>query len=626
LIFDTVLEGNILSNGTCFTVGADDIVIDGAGYTVTSNGSGMGINNTGGYDNITIKDFGGINNFTNAVRLDGTARNNTIQNNTIIKSSLSAGLTEGGVHLTGDKETIVRGNTITAPAGSWGRGIQSDVGTLNAVIIENNITMISNTHGIFIEYNLNLVHNNTITTPGGGEGIVVNGAFPSGNNLTYNTITTSGAGIGIYWDNSRKSLAYRNTIVTTGSGAHGIRLERDTHLTTLSGNDITTTGSAYGVQLNGVRNATVFNNTINTSSHALYFSPFVGHTPDNNTFEANTLSSGGNDLHFSIAGVNGTRLIDQPITDYFFTGTGGTLSVEDTTYGKIKFLEPVSGSGSSFSDDVKIENTLITVDVVSNSGLDSSANLTFYGVPTNFAVPVMKRNSQECSSSICTNLTPLNKTTVIFNITGWTSYSIGDNVTSIEFSNAQINDTSTTPNGSIVNVSATITNTSPIDTARLQVDPPNEPPYNTSLALSGSLYYNNTITLNDTGLWIFTFYANDTAGLTATPVIANDLASNPYIDVQVFGMLSVSTSLGQHGCSAELDVHIECICCMCWCYRSNMRKRHRPCTIQPLRTHSRHKSEHHKRRHPILQRESEKPTDNFCNTYTRTTIQLQPHN
>ncbi|MBU1112118.1 MAG: hypothetical protein KJ896_05035, partial [Nanoarchaeota archaeon] len=68
---DLTLTSNITTNGTCFIINASNIVIDGAGYTITGNGSGFGfdnLNNSGdGFDNITIKNFAGVNNFDNFI-------------------------------------------------------------------------------------------------------------------------------------------------------------------------------------------------------------------------------------------------------------------------------------------------------------------------------------------------------------------------------------------------------------------------------------------------------------------------------------------------------------------------------------------------------------------------------
>ena len=130
---DTVTESCTLnqsssSSGNCFTIGANDLIIEGASYTITGDASGSGIY-MDGKANISIKniiienfDYGiyfrsssnnTVNNsiinnsnsigiysqFTNAV-------NNTLINNTIRYSGLQ------GIRLSGPNNTVTN-NTIT---------------------------------------------------------------------------------------------------------------------------------------------------------------------------------------------------------------------------------------------------------------------------------------------------------------------------------------------------------------------------------------------------------------------------------------------------------------------------------------------------------------------------------
>ena len=55
LTSDTTLTANLACSGTALVVGADGITIDLNGYTISGDGTGLGIDNTGGYDNVTIK-------------------------------------------------------------------------------------------------------------------------------------------------------------------------------------------------------------------------------------------------------------------------------------------------------------------------------------------------------------------------------------------------------------------------------------------------------------------------------------------------------------------------------------------------------------------------------------------
>ena len=56
LTADTKLTGNLSGSGSGLIVGADDITIDLNGYSLTmTGGSGYGIDNTGGYADVTVK-------------------------------------------------------------------------------------------------------------------------------------------------------------------------------------------------------------------------------------------------------------------------------------------------------------------------------------------------------------------------------------------------------------------------------------------------------------------------------------------------------------------------------------------------------------------------------------------
>ncbi len=99
-------------------------------------------------------------------------------------------------------------------------------------------------------------------------------------------------------------------------------------------------------------------------------------------------------------------------------------------------------------------------------------------------------------------------------------------------SNARINHSSEAPLNSVAKVNATITDTeNNIANAYLQIVPPFTAAFNVSLQQSGSEFFNETILLNESGNWTFTFFANDTAQNDAASVIAQDLSGNSYLEV-----------------------------------------------------------------------------------------------
>ncbi len=92
-----------------------------------------------------------------------------------------------------------------------------------------------------------------------------------------------------------------------------------------------------------------------------------------------------------------------------------------------------------------------------------------------------------------------------------------------------VNVTTPTANGSRIKVNVSVQNETPISIV-LRVDSPLNAPYNVSLTRNGVEWYNNTLTLNETGLWTFTFLANDTIGFR-TSANATDIDGISSIEV-----------------------------------------------------------------------------------------------
>ncbi|MBT4824763.1 hypothetical protein HN695_04160 [Candidatus Woesearchaeota archaeon] len=167
---------NVNATQTCFNIGADDLVLDCAGFTInySTNGLiGFAVNNTA-YNNLTVK------------------------NCIIIKGNSSGDETEG-IHIENTSNSIIQNNTVTT-TGADSVGI--NIGELG-----------SN----------NLVENNTVTTIGVDSfGIIVDS---TDNNVSNNTVTTSGTdSYGIYLNGDR-NIVNVNTINTTGTDANGIEVE-----------------------------------------------------------------------------------------------------------------------------------------------------------------------------------------------------------------------------------------------------------------------------------------------------------------------------------------------------------------------------------------------------------------
>ena len=68
----TTLSSNLTCTGTSLTVGADNVTIDGGNYTITGNGTGRGINNPSGYDNVIIQNLT-ITGFVKGINFDSSS-------------------------------------------------------------------------------------------------------------------------------------------------------------------------------------------------------------------------------------------------------------------------------------------------------------------------------------------------------------------------------------------------------------------------------------------------------------------------------------------------------------------------------------------------------------------------
>ena len=128
-------------------------------------------------------------------------------------------------------------------------------------------------------------------------------------------------------------------------------------------------------------------------------------------------------VNISSENVEDIGFIDTYLEDYVFADNGNLVYFEDSSNGLIRFLQGVSGSGANLSNDIRIENNLVSVESDSNPGLNRSANVSLFNVPS-FEDPVVLRDGEECGSS-CYNFTALDASDVVFNVSYWTNYSVG---------------------------------------------------------------------------------------------------------------------------------------------------------------------------------------------------------
>jgi len=151
-----ILQNNILATpATCFNITADDITLDGNGFTLDFGTGGIeeryGVDTVGGRNNITIKNFGNITDYTTGINFDNL-NNSLVINNTVADNS-------DAIEISGNSNnnTIINNNL----GGSNGFGVHISENSNNNRIINNNIS--ANVIGIrLISASNNIIENNTI--------------------------------------------------------------------------------------------------------------------------------------------------------------------------------------------------------------------------------------------------------------------------------------------------------------------------------------------------------------------------------------------------------------------------------------------------------------------------------
>ena len=395
---DYTLTENLSCTGSGLTVGADDITIDCNGYTINygaGGSSGYGIDNSGGYDNVTIQNcnivegsasgnnkygiyFSGAQNSTidnnnittvgatgYAMYITSSSKTNTISNNDLDveasgiyvgSSSNSTKITtntitktseqedKDGIYISSSSSTNITGNTFTITNALDGTAIYAtgSTGTImksNTITVDGDVCIDECGPAIYIlsSSNSNIIEDNEITYNNGEGTKAILISSSSSSNLTNNTINSTN-GTAIYLDTSSTNKIRNNTINISSSGYDAFYIYSNSDSNLLQGNTITRAGQ-YGINL------------LKTGSNY----------PENNNITDNTFSNiDSYDLIIS-AGINGTWLIDQNINDYSIGGAGGKIYFKNSTAGQIKFLERINGTGVNLSAEIYIRDNLIHV-------------------------------------------------------------------------------------------------------------------------------------------------------------------------------------------------------------------------------------------------------------------------
>jgi nitrous oxidase accessory protein NosD len=126
------------------------------------------------------------------------------------------------------------------------------------------------------------------------------------------------------------------------------------------------------------------------------------------------------DFYVGHGDIEGLRIIDTLIGQHFITEPIA-FSYEDSRYGSVEFLEPVSGFGTSLSELIHFDLNLLSISPFSPE-YDVPSMATLYHIPR-MAHPTILHDDQPCEG--CAPLTLLVGDEVSFEATGAGEFSIG---------------------------------------------------------------------------------------------------------------------------------------------------------------------------------------------------------
>ena len=357
------------TSGNCFNVTTSHVLLEGGNSTVISGGgTGTGINVTGA-TNITIRNFAGLNNWTEAVNF--TDVNDSFIFNVTIDSDNASAAT--GFFLVDSFNNLINYSTV------WASNNSVVLLRANSTNLTHNFFNTTLFDGVVVglpDTSLTLIYNNTVDAANGtsSSGIgIVNGGF---NNVTLNNVTTRGTqSSGVALQTSTDNVVDSNTVITDGD----------------------TLGAIY--LLTGASRNNISSNTILTASESTFAVWLVG-ASDFNRIEGNNIDAADagfkvdNALHSVIqnnvmntskttAGANAVDIDESNSTTLYGNSMYVSDNVTDTSNG---VLVRVSSGGNNISSNLIMlwgtEGTGIIVTSASNNTVELN-NVTTFGNDSN---------------------------------------------------------------------------------------------------------------------------------------------------------------------------------------------------------------------------------------------------
>ncbi|MEK6849797.1 MAG: LamG-like jellyroll fold domain-containing protein, partial [Nanoarchaeota archaeon] len=399
LTTSTTLTAGITGTGTCLTLGASNITLDCAGYTITydSSGSGAAYGVLATFkNNLTVKNciiqdasitgtdsaninFTTVNNSVisnNTLIMNSTATsygifvadysvNNTIKNNTIISKTIG---TPNGIRLTNAvTNTAINLTFITINTSTSVRGIWQDAFAENSTILNNTIFIDGRpSTGIDLvdSSRNNLAHNNVRANVSDSGSIIAD--------IWYPAVTLSG--------DSHYNQIINNSLWASeiSAYAYGIAISGPSKANNVTTNYVNPIGTGTGVYLYQTSNNTVRNNTINATFTGVDIFVYValgGTNATGNVIDANFITA--NSIGIALAGAANNNITNNRVNASTGLSVGTGSGFNNFRNNSILNATTGIGLGSASSNNTFTNNNFSTTTSLSSHAINlNNANNT----------------------------------------------------------------------------------------------------------------------------------------------------------------------------------------------------------------------------------------------------------
>jgi PGF-pre-PGF domain-containing protein len=357
---DTTLDSDLICTGDGITIDANNITLDGAGYSITGDGSGSGVS-LNGRSNVTVKNLT-VSGFDIGIYLmsssgstleDNTASNNNGDGISLNSSSSGNAITGntasnnkgGGIYLESSGSNTITGNTAS---GNYLEGIGLYLSSSNTIygnIVSGNSKTRSMSYGGIALLNST---GNTITGNGVSneecDGIALWDSSDS-NTITSNMVSNGKCG-GIYLYNSGSNGITGNTL--SNNNWEGISLNSSSNDNIIKDNTASGNGK-YGIYLESSSSNEIHNNKLENNN--------VNNAYDDGTNAWNTAKTPGTNI------IGGSWLGGNYYSDYTGSDADGD-GIGDSSYdvpgGSSKDNLPLVGGASPTTTTTTITTTTTT--------------------------------------------------------------------------------------------------------------------------------------------------------------------------------------------------------------------------------------------------------------------------